>query len=71
MTRLFINYFQKVVYKTGKFLGYKIADAVAKSNNDEIVKPKHVIDENPGNLEEIIIALEKREKILNELRQLL
>ena len=30
----------KVVHKTGKFLGNKIADAVAKSNGDQNVKPK-------------------------------
>ena len=48
---------------TGEFIGNKIAD--------KIVKPKHVIDENPRNVEEIIIPPEKREEILNELRQLL
>ena len=35
---------------------------------DKIVKPKHVIDENPKNVEEIIILPEKRKEILNELR---
>ena len=53
---------KKVVHQTSEFLGNKIAD--------EIVKPKHVIDENPKNVEEIIILQEKR-KILNELRQVL
>ena len=38
---------------------------------DKIVKPKQAIDENPRNAEEIIIPLEKREEILNELRQVL
>ena len=51
---------KKVVHKTGKFLGTKMAD--------KIVKPKHVIDENPKNVEEIIIPPEKRKEILNELR---
>ena len=58
---------RKVVHKaaeaTDEFLGNKIAD--------KIVKPKHVIDENPRNFEEIIISPEKREEILNELRQVL
>ena len=47
---------------TGKFLGNKIADAVAKSNDDKIVKVKHVIDENPRNVQEIIIPLEKNRR---------
>ena len=51
---------KKVVHKTGKFSGNKIADAVAKSNDDKIVKPKHVIDEHPRNVEQIIIPPEKR-----------
>ena len=40
----------------------KIADAVAKSNYDKIVKPKHVMDDNPRNVEEIIIPPEKGEE---------
>ena len=51
---------KKVVYKGGRFLGNKIGDAVSKSNDDKIVKP----DENPRNVEEIIIPLEKRDEIL-------
>ena len=51
---------KKVVHKAGKFSGNKIADAVAKSNDDKIVKPKHVIDKHPRNVEEIIIPPEKR-----------
>ena len=55
---------KKVVHKaaeaTGKFIGNKFAD--------NIVKPKRVSDENPRNVEEIIIL---PEKILNELRQVL
>ena len=30
---------KKVVHKAGEFLGNKIADAVAKSNDDKVVKP--------------------------------
>ena len=47
----------------GEFLGNKIAD--------KIVIQKPVIDENPRNVEEINIPPEKREEILNELRQVL
>ena len=58
---------KKVVHKaaqaTDRFIGNKIADKIAKS--------KHVIDENPRNVEEIIIPPEKTEEILNELRQTL
>ena len=57
----------KEVYKaaeaTGEFIGNKIAE--------KIVKSKHVIDENPRNIEEVIIPPEKREEILNELKQVL
>ena len=58
---------KKVVHKaaqaTDRFIGNKIADKIAK--------PKHVTDENPRNVEEIIIPPEKTEEILNELRQAL
>ena len=58
---------KKVVHKsaeaTGEFLGNKITDAVAKLNNDKIVKPKQVTDENPRNVEEITIPPEKRRNI--------
>ena len=47
---------KKVVYKTSEYLGNKIADAVTKSNHDKIVKP----DENPWNVEETIVPLEKK-----------
>ena len=40
-------------------------------NLDKIAKQKPVIDENSKNLEEIVIPPEKREEILNELRQVL
>ena len=45
---------KNVVHKTAEFLGNKMV---------EIVKPKHVIDKNPINVEEIIIPPEKREEI--------
>ena len=58
---------KKVAHKaaepTEEFIGNKIAD--------KFVKPKPVPDENSRNVEEIIIAPEKREEILNELRQVL
>ena len=54
------NASKKVVHKTGRFLGNKIANKIAK--------PKHVTDENPRNIEEIIIPPEKREEIINEMR---
>ena len=38
-------------------------------NDNKIVKTKLVIDENLRNVEEIIISPDKREEILNELRQ--
>ena len=43
--------------KAGEFIGNKVADAVIKPNYD-----------NMEPVEEIIIPLEKREKILNKLR---
>ena len=49
------NSSKKVVYKTGESLGNKIAC--------KIVKPKHVTDENPRNVEEIFIVPEKRKQI--------
>ena len=54
---------KNVVHKTGEFLGNKIADAVTMSNDDKIVKQEPV--------EEIIIPLEERDAILNELGQVL
>ena len=53
----------KAAEATAKFIGNKIAD--------KIVKPKHSIDVNPENVEEIIIPSDEREEILNELRQVL
>ena len=52
---------KKIVYKAGKFIGNKIADAVTKSNGDKILKQELV--------KEIIIPPENREKILNELNK--
>ena len=53
---------KKVIHKvtggTYKFTGNKITD--------KIVKPKSVSDENLRGAEEMIIPLQKREKILNE-----
>ena len=46
---------KKAVHKTGEFLGNKIADSVAKSNDDIIVKTKPV--------EEIITPPQKKEEI--------
>ena len=51
---------KRVLYKTGEFIGNKIADAVVKSNDDKNVKPKHAIDKNLRNTEEIIIPSGKR-----------
>ena len=47
----------------GWFIGNKIAD--------KIVKQKAALIENLKDVEEIIIPPEKREEILNELRQVL
>ena len=58
---------KKEVYKAGEFIESKIADAVTELNDDKIVKP----DKNPRNAKEIIISLEKRKEVLNELRQAL
>ena len=60
---IFKNVVHKVAEMTGKFVGNKIAD--------KTVKPKHIIDENPRNIEEIIVSPGRREEILKELRQVL
>ena len=54
---------QKAAEATDEFIGNKTLDKIAKQ--------KPVIDENSKNLEEIVIPPEKREEILNELRQVL
>ena len=56
---------KKVVHRAGEFLGNKFLNTVTKPNDDKIIKT----DENSRNVEEIIILLEKRDKILNELRK--
>ena len=61
----------KAAEATGEFIENKTAEAVAKLNNDKIVKTKHLIHESPRSVEEMIILPEKREEILNELRQVL
>ena len=62
-----LNISKKVVHKAGEFLGNKIADAVTKSNNNEIARP----NKNPRNVQEIMISLDKRDEILNKLRKVL
>ena len=54
---------KKVIHKAGEFLGNKTADAVTRSNDDNIEKQEPV--------EEIIIPPEKREGILTKLRKVL
>ena len=49
---------------TGEFIENKIAET-------RIMKPKPLLAENSIDVEEIIILPEKREEILNELRQVL
>ena len=51
----------KVVHKAGELSGNNIADAVTKLNDDKIVET----DQNPKNIEEIIIPLDQRDEILN------
>ena len=48
------------VIKTAELIGNEIAE--------EIVQPKPAPETNSRNIEEIIIPLEKRQKISNELR---
>ena len=54
---------KKVFHKAGEFIGDKIADTITNSNDDKIEKQEPV--------QKIIIPLEKRHKILNNLRQVL
>ena len=54
-----IDFFKKVLHETDEYLWNKI------------VKPKHAIDKNLRNVEEIIILPEKAEEILNKLRRVL
>ena len=55
--------YKKVAHEAGEYLENEMADAVTKSNGDNIVKQKLV--------EEIIIYPEKRCEILNKLRKVL
>ena len=48
---------------TGGFIGNKTAD--------KIVKPKHVVNENPGNIEEIIIPREEKRRNIKLLIEVL
>ena len=59
-TRFFKNRFQKVVHKRGEFIGNIIAD--------KIVKPKHLIDEDLRNNEEIIIPPQKKRRIIKRIK---
>ena len=56
------NVAHKAAETTDTFIGSKIVD--------KIVKQKPVFDRNSKNVKEIIIPPEKREEILNKLRQI-
>ena len=58
---------KKVVHKKAE----ATRESVEKKIADKIVKPKPAPDENPINVEEIVIQPEKRDDILNELKQVL
>ena len=58
---------EKVTHKADKAMGWFIGNKIA----DKIVKQKAALIENLKDVEEIIILPEKREEILNELRQVL
>ena len=61
------NCYQKVYHKVAEATAEFIVNKIA----DKIVKLKPVSDMNSRNVEEILIPQEKREKILNKLRQVL
>ena len=63
------NVAHKAAEATGEFLGNKMADA--KLYDGKSIKLKAMPDANSRDVEEIIIPPEKREEILNELRQVL
>ena len=53
----------KIIYKAAdaaELIRNKIADALAKSYNDIILKTKPLINKDSRNVEETIITLEKR-----------
>ena len=59
--------FKKVVHKTAKRTGESIGNKFA----NKIVKPKSISEMNSRNFEEIVTPPEKREEILNQLKQAL
>ena len=54
---------EKVVHKSGKYLGNKIAGAITKWNDDNIEKHEPI--------EEKLFRKKKRQEILNKLREVL
>ena len=80
--KIFCNKFKKQLFDIGlgalktasKNIVHKAAEATVEfieKMTDKIVKPKYVINENSRNVEELIAPPEKREEILNKLRQVL
>ena len=59
--------FKKIIHKAAEAKGESIGNEIA----NKIVKAKPLSDENSRNTEEMVIPPEKREEILNELRQIL
>ena len=55
----------KAAKTIGEFIENKIADALAKLYENEIVKPKAMPEGNLKAVEEIIIPPRKREELLN------
>ena len=62
---------KKVLHKTAEVTGEMIGNKILKKNSGKIVKPKPLPAENSKNVVEINIPPEKREEILNELKQVL
>ena len=69
--RNFSNKYRKRMLDTGVDALKPASIKVVHKSADKIVKTKLVIDENSRNVEEIIIPIEEREEIWNELRQVL
>ena len=59
--------FKKVIYKTTEATGELIGNKIS----EKIGKPKPVPSENSRNIEEFVIPTQKRQEILNKLRQTL
>ena len=59
---------KKIVYKTGKFLGNKIANSITRLYGDKIVKTKPAVDESSRDVEETIIPPEKRRKNIRRIK---